>query len=162
MAEYSFDVVSKTDRQELNNALDAARKEITNRFDFKGAKTEIDLQKEHILLETADEMKMRQLIDIIQSKMAKRGLSLKAFKFGKFESNVTGRYKCRADIQEGLSQEQTRKISKLVRDSKIKVQVRIQGDSLRISGKNKDDLQQTQKAIRDADLDFDASFDNYR
>jgi len=162
MAEISFDIVSKTDRQELDNALAMARKEISSRFDFKGARTEIKLDKEHLHLEAPDEMKLNQLIDVVQSKMVKRDLSLKAFQFGKFESNVTGIQKCRVEIQSGLSQEQSRKITKLIKESKIKVQVRIQGDSLRVSSKSKDDLQAVQKLIRDANLDFDASFDNYR
>ena len=162
MAEYSFDVGCKVDMQELGNALDLARKEIANRFDFKGAKAEIDLEKDSIALVASDEMRMKQLIDVIQSKMSKRDLNLKAFDWGKFETNVSGIFKCKVAIQSGLTQDQTKKITKLIKDSKVKVQSRIQGDSIRVTGKSKDDLQAIQKLIRDADLDFAAVFDNYR
>lgn len=162
MSEHSFDVACKVDRQELSNALDAANKEIATRFDFKGALAKIDLQKDHIQLEAQDDVKMRQLIDVVQSKLAKRNLNLKAFKFGEFESNVSGIAKCKVEIQSGLTQDQTRVINKLIRDSKIKVQARVQGDAVRVTGKSKDELQQIQKLIRDADLDFACVFDNYR
>jgi len=162
MAEFSFDVVSKVDRQELNNALDLARKEVDTRFDFKGAHIKINLEKEAISLEASDDMKMRQLIDVLQNKFIKRNLSIKAFQFGEFETNVSGVVKCQAKIQAGLSQDQSKKITKLIKDSKVKVQSRIEGDKIRITGKSKDDLQQVQKMIRDADYDFDASFENYR
>lgn len=160
--EYSFDVVSKVDRQELSNAIDMTRKEVDNRFDFKGSPVKIDLEKEAIQLEVHDEMKMKQLIDVIQGKLVKRNLSLKAFEFGKFETNVSGAVKCKVTIQNGLSQEQTKMITKLIKEGGVKVQARIQGDAVRVTGKNKDDLQAIQKKIRDANFPFDASFDNYR
>ncbi len=162
MAEYSFDIGSKIDGQELNNALDIARKEIDNRFDFKGANAEIKLEKDSIQLQAVDKVKMKQLVDVVQSKLAKRDLSLKAFKFGEYESNVTGIAKCSVEIQNGLNSEQTKKITKLIKDSKLKVQARIQGDQVRITGKNKDDLQAVQQKIKEANFDFDATFDNYR
>ncbi|MBX7058385.1 MAG: YajQ family cyclic di-GMP-binding protein [Leptospirales bacterium] len=162
MSEHSFDVACKVDRQELSNALDMANKEIATRFDFKGALARIDLQKDAIQLEAQDEVKMRQLIDVVQSKLAKRDLNLKAFKFGEFQSNVSGIAKCKVDIQNGLTQDQTKVINRIIKDSKLKVQSRIQGDAVRVTGKNKDDLQQIQKAIRDADLEFACVFDNYR
>ncbi|MBI3394492.1 MAG: YajQ family cyclic di-GMP-binding protein [Spirochaetia bacterium] len=163
MAEYSFDVVSKVDRQELNNALDMVRKEIDNRFDFKGAKIVINLEKDAIMLETPDDMKLKQLIDSIQSKLVKRNLSLKAFDFsGKHESNVSGTVKLKIPIQTGLSQEQTKVITKLIKECGVKVQARIQGDAVRVTGKAKDDLQAVQKKIREANLAFDTSYDNYR
>ena len=162
MAEYSFDVVSKIDRTELSNALDMAKKEVENRFYFKGSKVEIKLEKDDLLLEAADEMKMKQLIDIIQTRIVKRNISLKAFKFGKFESNVSGVVKCKVEIQNGLSTEQAKLVGKLIRDSKIKVQSRQQEDQVRVTGKAKDDLEAVQKMLRDADLDFDVTFANYR
>ena len=162
MAEYSFDIVCKMDHQELSNALDLARKEITNRFDFKGTHIKIHLEKEKILLESADDMKMKQLIDVIQSKMVRRNLNLKAFAFGPFESNVSGLIKCQAAIQNGLSQEQCKKVTKLIKDSKRKVQTRIQQDSVRVSGKSKDDLQVVQQMVQEASFDFAAVFENYR
>lgn len=164
MAEHSFDVACKVDQQELGNALDMARKEVDTRFDFKGQIAKIDLQQNGsiIALEAQDEVKMRQLIDVVQSKLVKRELNLKAFNFGEFETNVSGVAKCKVAVQSGLNQEQTKKINKLIKDSKLKVQARIQGDSVRVTGKSKDDLQQLQKIIRDADLDFAVVFDNYR
>ena len=162
MAEYSFDIVCKVDHQELSNSLDLAQKEITNRFDFKGTHVKIQLEKEKILLESADDMKMKQLIDVIQSKMVRRSLNLKAFAFGAFGSNVSGLVKCQAQIQNGLSQEQCKKITKLIKDSKRKVQARIQQDSVRVSGKSKNDLQAVQQMVREANFDFAAVFENYR
>jgi len=164
MAEYSFDVACKVDQQELGNAIDMTRKEVDTRFDFKGQIAKIDLQKNGavVALEAQDEVKMRQLIDVFQTRLAKRELNLKAFKFGEFETNVSGVAKCKVDVQSGLNQDQVRKINKIIKDSKSKVQSRIQGDSVRVTGKSKDDLQQIQKQIRDADLDFAVVFDNYR
>lgn len=160
--EYSFDISSKVDRQELANAIDATKKEVENRFDFKGSPVTVDLEKEHLQLETADEMKLKQLIDVIQSKLVRRNISLKAFKYGPFESNVSGKFKCKVDIQNGLTQEQCKKITKLIKDSKIKVQARIQEDQVRVTGKDKDDLQAVVRLVKEANYDFDASFSNYR
>ncbi len=162
MAEFSFDIVSKVDQQELSNALDLTRKEVDNRFDFKGAKVKIDLEKDTLSLETSDEMKMKQLIDIIQTKLNKRNISLKAFKFGKFETNVSGAVKCKTEIQNGLTSDQAKIITKLIKDSKLKVQARIQEDQVRVTGKAKDDLQAVQKLVREAELEFDATYTNYR
>ncbi len=162
VAEYSFDVVAKVDRQELQNAIDLTDKEVANRFDFKGATAEIKLQKDTMDLLASDEMKMKQLIDVIQSKMVKRDLNLKAFQFGKFDTNVSGAVKCQVEIQNGLTQEQAKKITKLIKESKLKVQARVQGDAVRVTGKSKDDLQSVQKMIQDADFDFFAGYENYR
>jgi hypothetical protein len=107
-------------------------------------------------------MKMRQLIDVLQNKFVKRNLSIKAFKIGEFETNVSGIVKCKVEIQNGLSQEQSKKINKLIKDSNTKVQTRIEGEKIRIIGKSKDDLQSIQKMIRDANYDFDVSYENYR
>jgi len=162
MAEYSFDISSKVDRQELTNAIDMAKKEVENRFDFKGSPVTIDLQKDIIQLEAQDEMKLKQLIDVIQSKLVKRNISLKAFKFGTFESNVSGKFKCKVDIQSGLNQEQCKQITRVIKDSKIKVQARIQEDQVRVTGKDKDELQQIIRAIKEQNFEFDTSFSNYR
>ena len=162
MAESSFDIGAKVDHQELSNALDQAQKEVNTRFDFKGAKIVIKLEDESIHLEATDEMRMKQLIDVVQSKIAKRDINLKAFKFSEFESNVSGVVKCDAKIQNGLTQEQIKKINKLIKDSKSKVQSRIQGDAIRVTGKSKDELQGIMKMIRDANFDFMTTFDNYR
>ena len=162
MAEYSFDTVCKVDRQELSNAVGAAEKEVHNRFDFKGIPVKIDLGKDTIHLEVPDEMKMKQLTDILQTKILRRGLNLKAFTFGSFETNVSGVVKCLVTIQNGLDQEQCKKINRLIKESKLKVQSRIQGDAVRVSGKKKNDLQAVQKIIQEANFDFAAVFENYR
>ncbi len=162
MAEYSFDVAAKVDRQELNNAIDLVHREIDNRFDFKGAKIIIKIEKDTIQLQAPDDMRMKQVIDVIQSKLVKRDLNLKAFQFGELESNVSGIVKCNCEIQNGLTQEQLKKITKIIKDSKLKVQTRVQGDAVRVTGKSKDDLQEVIQLIRNADLDFHTSFENYR
>ncbi len=162
MSEYSFDVACKIDRQELANAMDTAKKEISNRFDFKGVPIKMQLAKETIELEAPDEMKIKQLIDVIQTKMLRRNLNIKAFSFGPFETNVSGVFKCQASIQSGLDQEQCKKITKLIKGAKLKVQTRIQKDVIRVSGKSKNDLQSIQKIIQEADFDFAATFENYR
>ena len=162
MAEHSFDITCKIDRQELSNAIDIAKKEITNRFDFKGTHVQISLEKDHILLEASDEMKLKQIIDTIQSKMVRRGLNLKAFSFGAPETNVSGVVKNQASIQNGLTQEQCKKITRLIKDSKLKVQARIQQDIIRVSGPSKNDLQSVQKRIQQENFDFACLFENYR
>ena len=162
MAEYSFDIVCKLNQQDLANALDTTRKEITNRFDFKGSHVAIKLEKDGVYLESADEMKMKQLIDVLQGKLVRCNLNLKAFQFGKFESNVSGIVKCRASIQNGLNQEQCKKITKLIKEAKLKVQARIQQDTVRVASKSKNDLQATQQMIKQANFDFATLFENYR
>lgn len=162
MAEFSFDVVCKVDEQELSNAIDQTEKEVNNRFDFKGAVIEIKQDKDSIKIDASDEMRMKQLIDVLQSKMVKRGLNLKAFQFGELETNVSGKVHCVVSVQNGLSQDQCKKINKIIKDSKLKVQSRVQGDSVRVSGKSKNDLQSVQKALNSAELEFAVGFDNYR
>ena len=162
MAEYSFDIACKLNQQDLANALDTTRKEITNRFDFKGSHIEIKLEKDGLYLESADEMKMKQLIDVLQSKLIRCDLNLKAFQFCKFESNVSGIVKCRANIQNGLNQEQCKKITKLIKESRLKVQTRVQQDTVRVTGKSKNDLQAVQQIIKQASFDFATLFENYR
>jgi len=162
MAENSMDIVSKVDLQELKNAMDLVRKEVGARFDFKGARIVIEEKKDSLHLEAPDEMKMKQLMDVIQSKLAKRDLPLKAFKFGEFTTNVTGVIKCDCAIQNGLAQEQSKEIIKLIKDSKLKVQATINGDKMRITGKSRDDLQEVIAMIRAADFDFATAFENYK
>ncbi len=161
-SEYSFDIGATISRQEIQNSIDLVNKEIDNRFDFKGANVTIKLDKDNIFLTAPDQMKMNQVIDIIQSKLLKRELNLKAFKFGEFESNVSGIVKCTCEIQNGLTQEQTKKITKVIKDSGVKVQSRVQGDAVRVTGKSKDDLQEIQRRVREADFDFHTVFENYR
>jgi uncharacterized protein YajQ (UPF0234 family) len=160
--EHSFDIVYKIDEQELANAINQTLKEATTRYDLKGSPIELEKQKDEIHLAASDEMKIKALIDIFQSKLVKRGINLKAIKFGELEKNISGKVKCIAKIQNGLSQEQCKKINKLIKDSQIKVQTRVQGDSIRVISKSIDDLQAVIKYLREQDLDFAISFDNYK
>ena len=162
MAESSFDIVCKLNNQELNNAVDTALKELLNRFDFKGAVATIKIEKEALQLEASDDMRMKQMIEVLESKLVKRDIDLKAFKYGKFESNVSGMVKCKASIQQGLTQDQAKKISNIIKESKLKVTSRIQADTVRVTAKSKDDLQEVMTMLRAANLDFAVSFDNYR
>ena len=162
MSEFSFDVVSKIDQQELSNAIDTTRKELINRFDFKGTHIKIELQNKEIFLEASDKMKMKQMIDLLQSKMFRRHLDIKAFLFGELEANVSGIVKSKVIVQDTLNQEQCKKITKLVKESKLKLQARAQGESVRISGKSKNDLQDVQQLIKEANFDFATVFENYR
>jgi uncharacterized protein YajQ (UPF0234 family) len=162
MAEYSFDVSCKVDTQELSNAIDQTLKEVNNRFDFKGVNLSIKEEKDSLAMECSDDMHMRQLIDVLQSKMVKRDLNLKAFDFGEFDTNVSGQVKCKVAVQNGLTQEQCKEINKKIKDTKLKVQSRVQGDAVRVTGKSKDDLQSVMQALRDSDLPYAVTFDNYR
>ncbi len=162
MSEYSFDVTCKINKTELGNAVDAAKKEILNRFDFKGAHVKIELEKESIMLESSDDMKIKQIIDVLQSKFVKRELNLKAFIFGETEKNVNGIVKSQGKIQNGLTQEQCKQITKLIKDSKLKVQARIQEDTIRVSGKSKDDLQIAMQKIKSENFNFALAFENFR
>jgi uncharacterized protein YajQ (UPF0234 family) len=162
MAEYSFDVVYKVDEQELSNAINQTLKEAGTRFDFRGAIVEIERQKDGIHMASSDEMKLKQLIDMFQSKLVKRSINLKAFKFGEFEKNISGKVKCRVTLQNGLSTEQCKIVTKLIKDSGLKVTTRQMGDSVRVTGKSKDELQSVIKMLRESNIDFAVSFDNYR
>lgn len=159
--EHYFDIACKIDDQELLNAINQTLKEASTRFDFKGAIVEIQKEKDKIYLSTSDEMKMKSLIDLFQSKLVKRNINLKAIKFKAIEKNISGKVKCEAEIQNGLSQEQCKIINKLIKESNIKVQTRIQGDSVRVLSKSIDDLQGVIKYLKNKELDFAISFENY-
>lgn len=160
--EHSFDIVYKIDEQELSNAINQTLKEAQTRYDFKGSTVEIQREKDIINLSTSDEMKMKALIDMFQSKLVKRNINLKAIRFGEFEKNISGKVKCTAKIQNGLTQEQCKKLNKLIKDYNNKIQTRIQGDSVRVISKSIDELQGVIKYLKEQDLDFAISFDNYR
>ena len=161
-ADSSFDVVSKVDRQEVVNAADQAAREVRQRFDFKNTDAAITLNGEAIEMEAVSEERVKAVLDVFQSKLARRGVSLKALKDG--DPRPSGKlWKITATMQEGISQENAKKISKLIRDEGPKgVKCQIQGDELRISSKKRDDLQFTQKLILDQDYDFAVQFVNYR
>ena len=158
----SFDVVSQVDMQEVDNALNQAVKEITTRFDFRGSKVVMERKDEVIHLEAEDDMKLRNIIDVLQAKMVKRGISVKSLKLGKVESSLGGRVKQDLNLQVGLDREQAKKITTAIKDSKLKVQASVQGDSVRITGKKRDDLQEAIAALKGQDFDFAVQFTNYR
>ena len=161
-AENSFDVVCKVDMQEVTNALDQARREIDTRYDLKGSKNEVKLEKTDITLTVADEMKLKAVIDILQSKLHKRGVPLKALDYGKVEEASGGALRQKITIQQGIPIEKAREIVRLVKDSKVRVQAAIQEDQVRVSGKNRDDLQKIIAMVKEKDFGIALQFTNYR
>lgn len=161
-AESSFDVVSKVDRQEVDNAVNQAAKEVRQRFDFKNTDAAIAWAGEAIEMQAATEDRVRAVLDVFQTKLARRGIDLKALDAG--EPRQSGKvWKITATTQEGISTENAKKVSKLVRDEGPKgVKCQVQGDELRVSSKSRDDLQAVQKLIKDQDYDFAVQFVNYR
>ncbi len=160
--EISFDVVSEFDDQELRNALDQVRREVQQRFDFKGATVELTQSKDELLLLTDDEFRARAVKDLIESKAVRRNLSLKIFDWGKVEPAGGNKVRQHVLLRRGLSDELSRKISKLVRDEFPKVKPQIQGDAVRISGKSKDELQRVIARLRELDEPVPLQFQNYR
>lgn len=160
--ENSFDIVSKLDLQEMNNAINQAEKEIATRFDFKGSKSSISLEKEELVVVSDDDFKLQNVLDILQSKMAKRGISLKNLEYGKVEPAAGSTVRQRIKLKQGVDQDNAKKINVLIRDSKLKVKSQIQGDQIRVTGKSKDDLQQVMTLLRKADLSLDLQFINFR
>ena len=158
----SFDIVSEVNMQEVDNALNQAAKEITGRFDFKGSNSTIERKDNEIVMNTTDDFKLENMTDIFESKLIKRGISPKSFEYGKVESSLGGRVKQNVKIRVGIDKEQAKKITTMIKDKKLKVQASIQGDSIRVTGKNKDDLQEVIAAVKGADLDFAVQFTNYR
>ncbi|KEQ27478.1 YajQ family cyclic di-GMP-binding protein [Paenibacillus tyrfis] len=161
-SENSFDIVSKLDLQEMNNAINQAEKEIATRFDFKGSKSSISLEKEELVVVSDDDFKLQNVLDILQSKMAKRGISLKNLEYGKVEPAAGSTVRQRIKVKQGIDQDNAKKINVLIRDSKLKVKSQIQGDQIRVTGKSKDDLQQVMALLRKADISLDLQFINFR
>jgi uncharacterized protein YajQ (UPF0234 family) len=158
----SFDVISQVDRQEVDNAINQARKEIVQRYDFKGTDTRIDLEGDEIRIDSADEYKVKAVVEVLQAKLAKRQVPLKAMVYGKIEPAAGGRAKQAITIQQGISTEKARQVVKLIKDTKLKVQAQVQGDQVRVSGKNRDDLQRVIGLLRQEDLDLPLQFTNLR
>lgn len=158
-----MDIVSKVDRQEADNALSQAAKELATRFDFKGTETTIEWKGElGIEISSTTEDRAKAALDVLKEKLVKRGVSLKALNTG--DPRVSGKeYKINGDFKAGISQEQAKKISKIIRDEGPKnVKTQIQGDELRVTGKSRDDLQEVQQLLNGADLDFAVQYTNYR
>lgn len=162
--EHSFDIVSKVDMQEVLNSVQQATKEISQRFDFKGSKSSIEFNKDkaEITLISDDEQKMKSVIDILQSKFAKRGVSLKSLVYGKVEQAAGGTARQVITLQQGIVQEKAKEIVKIIKDSKMKVQAEIQKDQVRVRAKKIDDLQTVMAMLRGKDLGIHMEFINYR
>lgn len=160
--EFSFDIVSKTDMQEVSNAIQQAQKELAQRFDFKGSKSSIELTGEEIILISDDEGKLRSVIDILESKLVKRKVALKAIDYQKIEAAATGTVRQRAKIVQGIETEKAKAIVKSIKDAKVKVQASIQSDQVRVTGRSKDDLQKAISLVKENDYGIPLQFTNYR
>jgi uncharacterized protein YajQ (UPF0234 family) len=160
--EFSFDIVSKTDPQEIANAIQQAKKELQTRFDFKGSKSEIDMKDEEIVLISDDEVKLKSVRDILEDKMVKRKVALKALDYQKVEAASLGTVRQHIKIVQGIESEKAKAIVKAIKDVKIKVQASIQGDQVRVTGKNKDDLQKAIQLVKERDFGIPLQFVNYR
>ena len=160
--EFSFDIVSKTDLQEVANAVQQARKEIQTRFDFKGSKSEIELSGEEINLVSDDAQKLKSVRDILEDKMVKRKVSLKALDYQKVDDAAMTNVKQKVKIVQGIESDKAKAIVKAIKDAKIKVQASIQGDQVRVAGKNKDDLQRAIELVKAKDFGLPLQFTNYR
>jgi uncharacterized protein YajQ (UPF0234 family) len=162
MADSSFDIVSKIDRQEADNALQQARKEVEQRYDFKGTGASIEWSGEAILIKANSEERAKAVLDVFQTKLIKRGISLKSLESG--EPTASGKeFRLTSTLKEGITQENAKKINKIIRDEGPKsVKSQIQGDELRVQSKSRDDLQEVIRVLKAADLDVDLQFINYR
>ncbi len=162
MADSSFDVVSKVDKQEADNALQQAVKEVEQRYDFKGVGASIEWSGEKVMMKASSEDRVKAVLDVFQSKLVKRGISLKSLDAG--TPYPSGKeYRIEAELKQGIEQDMAKKITKLIRDEGPKgVKAQIQGDELRVSSKSRDDLQEIISLLRGADLDLDLQFVNYR
>jgi len=162
MSTFSFDVVSDFDRQELVNTLDQVRRDVGQRYDLKDSATEIELEEGSLTITTASDMTLEAVVDVLRQKATKRDLSLKIFDFQAPEAVGGNKVKQVVKLRKGLSQELAKQLSKTVRDELKKVTVAIQGDSLRITGKSKDDLQQAIQLLKTQDVELPLQFENYR
>ena len=160
--ENSFDIVSKTDYAEVTNALNQTSKEISQRFDFKGSKASAELNGKDLILIAEDETKLRNMNDILQSKLVKRGISLKALDYQKVEPAAGGTVRQVVNIQQGIPIDKAKEVVKFIKDAKLKVQASIQGETVRVSGKDRDTLQDVIARLKSKDFGIDMQFDNYR
>lgn len=158
----SFDIVSQVNFQEVTNALMQAEKEIEQRFDFKNSKSSLKLEGEKIILVSDDEFKLRNVVDILESKLVKRQVSLRALEYGKIQPAAGDTVRQEVKLINGLAQDKAKQIMKVLRDSKIKVTSSIQGDQIRVAGKNKDDLQAVIALLKNEDFGVELQFINYR
>jgi uncharacterized protein YajQ (UPF0234 family) len=162
MADFSFDVVSKVDDQELDNALNQTRKEIEGRFDFKNSKTSVDQVKEKITITTDDALKLKNVVDILQSKANKRGIAIKAFDYGTVEPAAGNAVRQVVTVKSGIPKDKAKPMIEAIKAAKLKVQAQIQDEQIRVSSKSKDDLQKAQALLKAFDTDVPLQFTNYR
>lgn len=163
-ADNSFDIVSKIDMQELNNAIQQALKEIHTRFDLRDSNSKIELAEKdtQLVLSSKDDYKLKAVTDILQSKMVKRGISLKALTYGAIEPAAGGSVRQKVTLAQGISGDKAKDIVRVIKDSKLKVQAAIQGDTVRVTGKDRDTLQQVIALVKSKDFGIDTQFTNYR
>lgn len=160
--ENSFDIVSKVDDAEITNAINQTIKEVRQRFDFKGSNANIQQEKEELILTAEDDMRLRNMNDILQQKLVRRNVPLKAFSYEKVEPAAGGTVRQHVKIQQGIPQEKAKEIVKFIKDSKLKVQASIQGDTVRVSGRDRDTLQDAIAKLKANDFGIDMQFTNYR
>lgn len=162
--DFSFDVVSKVDLQEVANAVQQASKEIATRFDFRGSASKIELKDKEleVVLISDDEHKLKSVIDILETKLVRRHVAVKALDYGKVEAAAGGTVRQVARIQQGIPSEKAKEIVKAIKDRKLKVQAAIQADQVRVSGRSKDDLQTAMATVREGDFGLPLQFTNYR
>ena len=158
----SFDIVSKVDMQEVDNAVNQAIKEIGQRYDFKGSKSQITPEKDSVKVLADDDYKLKAVIDVLQSKFLKRNISIKTLQYGKVEPASGGMVRQIITVQQGISKEKAKDIITVIKDSKLKVQAQIQDDQVRVTGKNRDDLQETIAFVKKTITDFPLQYQNFR
>jgi cyclic-di-GMP-binding protein len=158
----SFDIVSKVDMQEVDNAVNQTIKEISQRYDFKGSKCEVTQETDAVKILADDDFRLKAIIEILQSKFIKRGISVKALQYGKAENASGGMVRQIITIQQGVSKEKGKEINSVIKESKLKVQSQIQDDQVRVTGKNIDDLQEVIRILKGKDLDIELQFVNFR
>jgi uncharacterized protein YajQ (UPF0234 family) len=158
----SFDIVSKVDMQEVDNAVNQAIKEIGQRYDFKGSKCQITPEKDSVKILADDDYKLKAVVDVLQSKFIKRNISIKALQYGKVEPASGGMVRQIITVQQGISKEKAKDIIGIIKESKLKVQAQIQDDQVRVIGKNRDDLQDAIQLLKGKDLDVEMQFMNFR
>ena len=160
--DHSFDIVSKPDYQEIDNSISMAMKEITTRFDFKGSISKIEREADKLKLVAEDEMKLKNVVNILQDKLAKRKVPLKFFEYKKIDESLGGNVKQEVEIKKGIPQEKAKEINQLIKKSGLKVQSQIQGDEIRVFSKKIDDLQAAMQAVKAANLSIVVQFVNFR
>ena len=158
----SFDIVSQVDRAEVMNALNQTMKEVGQRFDFKGSSSKVTLEEKELVLSAEDETKLRNMNEILQQKLVRRGVPLKALSYGKPEPAAGGTVRQRAQIQQGIPQEKAKEVVKFIKDSKVRVQASIQGDMVRVTGRDRDTLQAVIANLKTKDFGVNMQFTNYR